>query len=507
MISARNLRQLSNGNKSLIIAIAGLLFLGGCDALRPAQGQSPSTTGKPAGSEPEMAEIQGTRVYDPVKQQWVVVPAAPKEKMDTLKYKIQPFYATAVTYFPNAFPPNRLAVPPAPVAPSPAKPGGFEPRIAKKPEGYKVIVGLPFMASESENAIEASHGRVGKWAVNFYAGMKLAGKVLESEGAKINVHVRDTRSDDSGMAALLASYEIKDADVFIGPYRRDNIRAAAEQAKANDFVLVSPYSAVTGLVTANPNYIQVNPSLEGHCKALVRHARGEFAPEDILVVYRANNAAEKTCAEYLQKSNAELEGSPQPTPLTEMTLTNSTYAGINIAPVIKGRPQLAVLIPSWADQNFVFFLLRRIAEAKTPEQRIVVYGMPQWMDFQNFEYEFFEKLNVRISSSAFTDPLDPDVKAFRMDYYNEYGTLPDMSAFEGYGLFLYIGRMLNEYGKYFQYFIDVNPQRQLHTRYEFQAMVEPDAGFNADRLNAISRFENTYLNILEFREYQFQVLR
>jgi hypothetical protein len=99
------------------------------------------------------------------------------------------------------------------------------------------------------------------------------------------------------------------------------------------------------------------------------------------------------------------------------------------------------------------------------------------------------------------------VKAFRQQYLTEFGALPELSAYEGYGLFRFIGKMLKEYGRYFQYYMDVNPTTEMHTQYAFQAIQEPQGNYRTDLLNAIGRFENVYLNILEFREFHFQPLR
>lgn len=505
MISVPNLRLLLNGNKAFLLLFAGVFAFVGCSTLKTGQGTGPDANANKQEKD-QLEPIQATRVYDPIRGEWVVIPASPSEKMDTFKYKlVRPYYSTAVTYYPNPFPPDTRAKEeffgknvPAPEKSNPL-------RIAKK-EQYKIIVALPFTANDSENAQEVVAGRVGRWAINYYGGIRLAARELNKEGVKINVLVRDTKSDDSGVTALLTSPEMRETDVFIGPYRREQIRAVADQAKKDNFIMFSPYSAVTGLVQANPNFVQVNPSLEQHCRALLRNARSEYAVEDILLIYRANQAGEKTCAEYLQNANAGLQGAQEPDFIPELVL-DAGFTATNLAQVIKNRPKMAVIIPSWADQNFILTLLRRITEAKTEDQEIVVYGMPQWMEFQNFEYDFFEKLRVRISSSSFVNLQDEEVKAFRRLYYEEFGSPPDLSAYEGFGLFRFIGKMLNEYGKYFQYYMDVNPMTTLTTRYEFQSILEPGQGYQADLMKAVSRFENTFLNILEFREYQFQVIR
>ena len=503
MISAPNLRQPSNGSRAHLLFFLGIFALVGCKSLKPLEGAA--TDEKKAAIE-RLDVLQGTRVYDPIRQEWVIVPASPQEKMDTFAYKmVRPYYGTAVTYFPNAFPPDTRVAEQFVAKTVPATEKSNFPRIEKRDQ-YKIMVALPFTANESENAQEVTAGRVGKWAINFYGGIRLAAREMEKEGVKLNVYVRDTKSDDSGVPALLAGIDMKGTDVFIGPYRREQIRAVADQAKKEGFVQFSPYSAVTGLVQANPNFVQVNPSLEQHCRTLLRDARSGFSEENILIIYRANQSGEKTCAEYMQNANAGLQGTQEAELIPELML-DASFSTVQLAQFIKGRQRMAILVPSWADQNFISLLLRRIAEAKADDQEIVVYGMPQWMEFQNFEYEYFEKLRVRVSSSSYVNLQDEEVKAFRKMYFDEYGTAPDLAAYEGYGLFRFVGKMLRDYGKYFQYYMDVNPTAGLNTRFEFQSVLEPDAAYQTDLLNAIARFENMYLNVLEFREYQFQAVR
>jgi len=62
------------------------------------------------------------------------------------------------------------------------------PRIEKRDQ-YKIMVALPFTANESENAQEVLAGRVGKWAINFYGGLRLAAREMEKDGIKLNVYV------------------------------------------------------------------------------------------------------------------------------------------------------------------------------------------------------------------------------------------------------------------------------------------------------------------------------
>ena len=512
MISVPNHLPPLSGNKTLTALLFSFIALSGCKALRPAQAEPKSkpekeTAAKPTKKDAEYLEdIRPTLVYDPVKQQWIRVLSGPREKMDTLRYSMLTNTPRISSY--PSYPPRKINLPAPQVLPKPAEEEDWRTRgwvPVEKKNTYKVALALPFSAGAAEGSSAGVDSKVTAWALNFYAGLKLAGPLLEEEGISIEVQALDTRADGQAMASLLGQPALQEADVIIGPYRRENIRMAADFAQKSKKVLVSPYSAVPGLVEKNPGFVQVSPSLESHCRAQLQHALREFAPEEILLVSR-ENAAEKTCVEFLQKANLEFAGNPQAQPLRTLNVTNPSYAGISVAPALKGREQVAIIIPSWADQNFIFFLLRRIAEAKTENQKIAVYGMPPWMEYENFEYEYFERLHVRVSTHAFLDPLDEGAKAFRKSYFDTYGTVPDMAAFQGYDLFLYLGRMLSEYGVHFQHYMPRNPGHYLHTWFEFKPVLVPGAT-SAELSDNVSYFENRYVHILEFRDYQFSVLR
>lgn len=504
MILVPNHQLLLNGSKFCLLLFFTLL-LTDCSAFQvPQQGRPPRVRKDTPPSEKDalyLDEIRATRVYDPIRQEWVLVPMGPAEKMDTIQWIMRKADAQTLSTFPSGFAPR-----PAPAAvqnilkAEPEQPWG--PHIVKK-EVYQVAVALPFLSGISETSNAGSEAKVARWAINYYAGMKLATPLLEEEGIRLQVHTYDTRLDSMGMEAVLNQAAFQQADVVIGPYKREHIRQAADFAQQNQKVLVSPFSAVSNLTKDNPGFIQVNPSLESHCRALLKHALQEFAPNEILIVTR-NNDLEKLCVDFLQSANRSLHGADADA-LRTTQMNNPTYAGINIAAALQGRAQVAVMVPSWADQNFIFFLLRRIEEAKKENQKIVVYGMPQWMEYENFEYEFFERLHVRVSSQSYLDQQDESVQLFRKKYFDAYGTVPDLAAFQGYDAMLYVGRMLQEFGKYFPYFLDKDPAKGLEARFEFYPVRKPDPDSAALSEN-IQYFENRFLHILEFRDFQFQLI-
>jgi hypothetical protein len=568
MISAPNRLLPLNGNKWLlfgsILAIAFLL--NACSYFRKAQAprSAPSTEKKPVSIE----EIQGASVYDPVKRDWVKTPVNQRMVMDTLRWNdlglgqappitsstTQQYIPVVVnTSRPSTVPTNSSPVYSSPVPPSspgyrpaPSPPGNYPPvptsnppsystpdngnanpvpyrpatsvptrpasqynsstgRIEKLPI-YNVAVALPFLTGKTDlnQSTPTTDNTVALWALNFYSGLKLGLNRLDQEGIKLNVDVVDTQADTLVLLQLLNTPTFKNAHLIIGPYRRDNIKIAANYARQWDKVLVSPYSAATNLTRDNPSFLQVSPSLESHCRAQVKDALLDFLPEEIVLVGR-NIPIEQTCMEFCQKAGREAMLNNAGAPFLQYLLPGdeSAYNAINTRSFLAGKQKLAFIIPSWMDETFVFYFLKSLQPLLRADQKVVVYGMPQWMDFQHMEFDLYERCHVRLSSNNYVDNQSPDVLNFRKDFFYRFGALPSSEAFTGYELMVYLGRMLNQYGTHFQEFVDSNPNKGIVSQFDFQKVVIPSP-YGAEGFPAAQRYENQFVYLLEFGNFQFR---
>jgi hypothetical protein len=473
-----------NGNKSLWLVL--LLFsLSSCGILSPAStGDTPGGT-QPENTGEELPPISGTRVYDPVKQEWVVIQAAPKEKMDTLIFsdiaasRIPPITMDGV----EAYTPTTM--------------GGAQ------LEKYHISFLLPFLSNRISPNAEEIDNSVANWSLQFYAAAKMALKELDGD-INLEVSVMDTEGSPERVQNLLNQrLEMANANVIIGPYRRENIRLVADFAKQQGALHISPYSAATNLAVDNPNYIQVSPSLETHCENLLQHARNEFEPEEIVLVAR-DIPIEQKCIATIQKEHFNiLQTAYADSLMTMIAPTDPTaFLDMDITSYFEAEEQLAFIVPSWADESFIYSLLRKIDLDRKEFQKIVIYGMPQWMNFEHIDYEYYEKLNVRVSSNAYVDNNDSTVKNFRRKFYDTYGTIPENEAFLGYDLVIFLGEMLNKYGTGFLQQMDDSEVDLMHTKFNFQKVYQDNP--DAVELNLIDRYENKYVNILEFNNFIFE---
>ena len=497
MISVQNHQPLLSGNKIWILLFSLFFFTSSCAWFKKVQEPDDSTDNG------ELEEIQGKRKYNPETGQYEYVTDV-TEEMDTLRWTN-----------------NSTGVPPIVSGETPPPPDPNNPTTntdgqigtvtspsfnveSPKYSSYNVALILPFLTNQFDGT-RVSLPKNSAWAINYYAGAKMALDRLNSDGANLKISVLDTKANEAGTRSLLDNPDLQSANLIIGPYRSKNARIIAKFAKEREIPMVSPYSASLTVTKENPYYIQVNPSLRSHCEALTKHLRSKYPAEQVVLLAR-NKSSETTALRYFQDANYAFEGTTATTRLKEVIFTDDSPDGINNEDLlihIQSGKTTVFVIPSWQNEQYVYSLLRKINVSKGPN-KVVVYGMPQWLGFERISPDYFERLNVHISASSFIDPNASAIKFFRQDYYNRYGTVPSAEVFLGYDTVLYFGRMIEKHGTKFQFFIDQEREAYLHTTFGFEPIVNPTTT-GAEDFSKIERFENKHLNILKFEHYHFQL--
>lgn len=496
MISVPNHRQLLSGSK-FIVFFCFLILGSGCELFKKAQ-DAPSVREK---KDDEIDPLQSPLVYDPVRNEWVRVSAeTPTEKMDTIRWTMIP----ADKYPPiTSIPTTSTGIPEGNPNVGIVERDNFG---SIKKSNYNVVLMLPFLANNFD-ANSKQFSNISEWTLNYYGGTKMALKKLENEGMNLKINVMDTKGTEDQVNQLLQnSTALKNADLIIGPYRRDNIRMVAEYAKRNEVTMVSPYSASANLTDDNPFYLQVSPSLEAHCRAIIFNARKKFRPEQIVILYQDSPAKRQT-VQYFQEANKLYSESTQVAPLDEYALPADEFPSaeaLDLSPYLGDQDSLAFIIPAWssADQNFAYLMLSQIDLERDPFQYLEVYGLPQWQQYDRIDLDYFEKLNLHISSNVFLDNQSNDVLQFKRDFYDQFGLIAPFESFLGHDVMLFCGRMLKKYGNKFQYHLEKENPQYLHTRFEFERVVDPTTTGAEDL--PIEQWENKFVNILKFENYRFK---
>ncbi|MEL6864377.1 MAG: ABC transporter substrate-binding protein [Bacteroidota bacterium] len=495
MISVPNRLQQLNGSKQDTYAgsLKGLLMclllicFGACDALKKVpQSQTPTEQNQ----EEDLGEIQGQKRYDPETGTYVHVTEITKD-LDTVKW-------TDATATQNPPPITSEGVTPRPGG-STADPGN------QVLSSYNVAILMPFLTNRF-NELDGGINDKSMLALQFYSGAKLALEELSEEGVKLNVSVHDSEASERKTEELLSSSSLYNANMIIGPVRKDNLKLVADFAKANGAVHVSPMNPSTGVTKDNPYFVQVSPSLRSHCEAITRHIKDRFEDDQVVLVCR-NKREEVARLKYFQNAKFAIEGSTLADRFKEyvVTVNSADYEEMDVTPYIQEGDTTVFVIPSFSNESFVYSFLRKVNLAKG-NSTIYVYGMPQWQRYKRISFDYYEKLNVHISNSTYIDNEADKVRQFKQRFFDRFGTVPDEDAFIGYDVTKYFGQMISRHGTMFQDQLERYPNASLHTRFDFERIL-PSGSSSEDEDQKITRFENKHVNILKFQDYYFQLAR
>ena len=511
MTSAPNHQPRSSGNSFLTFLVLAAFFASSCDALKPADPTSPgprTDTRTEEGEDGDLDPIQSRRVYDPTTGTWVYVQNAPTDPMDTVRWTLlsedrnPPIVEDGSAVY---VPPPGTTTPDQPTGTTPVAQTGTTPSGSRLLSAYNVEIALPFLTDRylgSEDKVDPNS----LWALHFYSGAKMALDEFRNRpgGAAYNVTVRDTKAQPATVQRMTNAPEFTGAHLVIGPYLKGNVTTMAEAVRGRETVLISPYSAAGGISQNNPNYVQVNPTLETHLRSLIQHAYANQNPERIVLV-TDDDPAQKARLGYIQDEYKILTGNAEIAPLEELAL-DINDATVDLNQYLGGRRKTVFIVPVYEDETFVANFLRLLYNNTRDDfgRGVAVYGMPQWKDYTRINFDYYEGTNVHISSSVFVDKLNPAVRSFRRNFYERFAALPRDEAYVGYDVTRYFLRMAAEHGTRFQYALEANPEDLLHTSFRFEPVAVVPANATNFEQATLDRFENKFVNILRFQDYGFR---
>jgi ABC-type branched-subunit amino acid transport system substrate-binding protein len=319
---------------------------------------------------------------------------------------------------------------------------------------------------------------------------------LSSQNLNLKVSVLDSRGDFN---AILGRYDVSKADVILGPVEKENIPTAIDFANRQGKIFFSPYFPSGDLEGANPRFVQVKPSLKTHCENITSHIRSHYQANQVVLVGRQRDS-ETARFKFYQDANSAFNQSNNGGRFDEWAIEDEL--NFSVEPYIHPDGQTVFVLPSW-NEVFVGQFLRKLA-ASPRKNQIVVYGMPQWMDFDRSLLNIYEGLKVRVSSSTFIEGANPEVKGFRSRFMAKYGKLPNSDSFLGYDCTMYVGKMLRQYGTAFPQYLQNEPQQTLHTQFNFSPIYRAIMN-DSDPNGNVAKYENRFVNMLKYQGGAFRL--
>jgi len=362
-------------------------------------------------------------------------------------------------------------------------------------DSYRVVLAAPFAAHDFQFSSDRMSSRSNR-ILQFYLGFKYAFERMPND-VGIQLSVVDTRDGISG-SRIENLPDYANADLLVGPYFSDGLKEVAAFSMEHQKVLISPWNS-TEVVTENPYFVQMRPSLERHCEALTQYALTQNPPEEILVLTTGTSRDEEI-RNYIQEVYREEQGDPAAEPLTEFVMEDINGDSLmeHLEDVWLRDSIRSIILPLWSDEPLLISLLGKINYAKAGRD-VKVFGLPQWRDMNRMDFDILENLNAHISTSGPVNFDTQNGKEFKEYFFNNYGLLPEDDAYYGMDLARWIHRMLSEHGDRITDGLMAEIAKDLHYRFEFVQRFAEDG-------ESTDYFVNDYINILRFRNYQFETV-
>ncbi len=363
-------------------------------------------------------------------------------------------------------------------------------------DSYRVVLAAPFDAQEFQFSSDRMSSRSNR-ILQFYLGFKYAFERLPSD-VGIQLSVIDTRNGMSG-SRIKNLPEYADADLLVGPYSSDELKQVADFSLANRKVLISPWNS-TKVVSNNPYFVQMRPSLERHCEALTRFALTQNLPEEILVL-TTGSSRDAEIRKHIQDVYREVQGDPNADPLLEFVVDDITQDSLteHLEQVWMTDSIRSIVLPVWSDEPLLVSLLGKINYAKAGRD-IKVLGLPQWRDMNRMDFDILENLNAHISSTRPVNLGKQGGDTFKEYFFDTYGLLPDDDAYYGMDLARWIHHMLKDHGDLITDGLMSSQPPDLNYSFEFVQRFGDDG-------ETTDYFVNDFIQILKFRNYQFEPAR
>lgn len=387
-----------------------------------------------------------------------------------------------------------------------------EPILNLKDE-YNVVLILPLLADSifsnwsdhtEEDLKDFNIPKKSQEALTFLEGAMLALQNLELE-SKINIEVFDNEYSYAQTNFILNKLETKNVDLIIGPIKRQNIQLVSNFAKKKDILMLSPFSPSKSAGSKHYKYIMSEPTIDVHFNTISQFISDSIAQSSVKLFYPDTDFG----IENAYKLQSIMQAMNDTLPLSK----SIQYAMVEVASKTNDRRNFkiedfldtgidnSIIIISF-NEGFVHSMLTSLHQ-QLKSYDITVFGMPNWKESESLRLDYFESLNVHYTDSKWIDTEETNTSNFIKDFKEEYKAHPSESAYLGYDLFNCFPLWLDKYGLDLDKNIFKERYEGLLNTYHFTPL-----DYTIDSTETLSpRIENTNLHIIEYKNYELNLIK
>ncbi len=326
-------------------------------------------------------------------------------------------------------------------------------------------------------------------AFEFYRGSQMALEELSKSGLSASVHVIDVSSERQDVTKCLNRSGITELDLIIGPLHKDAFEMVSSDGKLASVFRASPISSTLGYIASkDPNAARLKSSESDLLQNVIEDIRKNHGGQRIVLLAGEKRSFHK---EFMEKWNIEDTLNSQSEKITIAQLDWDKDALTMLEDALDPEGANVVIFPV-IDRPSITDLMSNLATTTFRDMDITLYGMEQWMKYDNLDADVLERVNLHIPVSSYIDYSDRVTIEFIQNYEGKFGTVPSAAAYAmlSYDITKYYLRGLMYYGDSFLDHQDQLPQTGISTGFEM-------------RRSAQGAWVNVYGVILEYKDHDF----
>lgn len=362
---------------------------------------------------------------------------------------------------------------------------------------YKMGLMLPFELSHNDSLNQTlSQGGdlyiLTEIALDFYRGAIIALDSLKKIGLNAEIYVYDVADDLVSVKEILRKPEIKDLDIIFGPMHKTSIALVSDASRKNETYLVSPNSFSNEVFEDNPYLIRAMASRETMIRYLANYVAIQHQKDNLLMINSESPKDWPFRKLFLENYNKAIGTFPNTSSDSLRSATISLTKPENVSKWLK-KDQLNVLVVPSNELAFVSDFMTRLSRVD-PEYNIQVYGLENWIRYDNIEAQYKNRFNLRLILPSFVDYKDEHTISFLEKYRDQYQMEPTHYGygFLGYDLVLFFGKILADNGLGFPAAFQTTEMKGVNASYRF------------GKSTTGREFENKPVYIIEYDDFKIK---
>jgi ABC-type branched-subunit amino acid transport system substrate-binding protein/LysM repeat protein len=315
--------------------------------------------------------------------------------------------------------------------------------------------------------------------IQFYQGFLMAADTLADKGLNLELTVIDADQDQSKAERAIASGQLQDMDLIIGPFFKNAFSGTSAYASENAIPIVNPLSARDDILPGNPSVFKIVPSRITQVPVLESLVNRRFTNSNIFIV-KENSIQGTEMVDSISSSLEEILGKRIP-------IVNYSTDSL---PGVRSHLENDVhnLVIMYSENGVLPVQLLPALTEMSKKKEITIIGMPEWEKFDQVENKYLVTLGAYLFTDTYLDFLEPGVKQFIASFRSLYQAEPLDYAYAGYDAGIFFLSALMDYGRDFPDCARNSGHTLLHTEYMFRKI--PGGGY-----------DNTYWNVYHFQDY------